>query len=86
MTPRIDTPAALVPAFSPALEAAIETRLVARLGHAASDEERDVYRQVLWAFASAIRAARRTPGFPPPRCPASLSTPGSPLKATTDKS
>lgn len=86
MTLRLNTPASIVPPFSPALEAAIDARLATRLGHPPSDEERTAYRQVLWAFASAIRAARRMSDFPLPSCPASPSTPGSPPKATTVKS
>jgi len=47
-------PSTAVPRFSAALEAAIDAALATRLDRAPTDDERAEYRQVLWAFASAI--------------------------------
>lgn len=45
----------IVPTFSAALEGEIDAALEARLDRPPTADERADYRQVLWAFASAIR-------------------------------
>lgn len=55
----------VVPTFSAALEGEIDRALTGRLGRAPTADERSDYRQVLWAFASAIRDILESSPPPP---------------------
>jgi hypothetical protein len=46
-----------VPRFSPKLEAAIRRRARQRFGRKPTPEELAAYRQILWAFATAIKSS-----------------------------
>lgn len=73
-----------VPTFSPAVEDAIDRALEARLGRTPTDQERSDYRQVLWAFATAIQDILDAPRSSSTSvCPASPSTSEKAVSRTT---
>ena len=80
------------PAFSPDLERDIGDALAARLGHDGTAEELRAYRQLLWAFATAIDAIANsdspaaTPSTSSLQCPAPPSTRGNQRNPMTGRS
>lgn len=90
MLPDAPLPIAAPDAFAPDIERELPALLAKRLGREGTAEELQQYRQLLWAFAIALRALDRvddtSPSDPPSLpCPAPPSTLASRASPTTGK-
>lgn len=90
MLPDAPLPIAAPDAFASDIERDLPRLLEQRLGRPGTAEELESYRQLLWAFAIALRALDRDSAGPPPALPASpclapLSTLGNRASPTTGK-
>jgi hypothetical protein len=86
MLPDAPLPIAAPSSFAPDIERDLPALLAKRLGRDGTPEEFHGYRQLLWAFAIAIRAIERTEHPPDPLlplCPAPPSTLESRASPTT---
>lgn len=88
MLPDAPLPIAAPSQFAPDIERDLVLLLEKRMGREGTPEEVQGYRQLLWAFAIALRAIDRVAHpspSPTPPCPALLSTPESRASPTTVK-